>query len=52
MTLSLIPLVRTSVTKELFLSLKSFNGVSREFKGCLKFKESFKDVSKDVSRKF
>ena len=41
------------------LVLKSFNGVSRLFKWCLKFKGSFKDVSrkfkvcfKEVSRLF
>ena len=38
--------IRLSVTKEFFQSLKSFNGVSRVFKGCLKFKGSFKDVSR------
>ena len=36
--------VRSFVTKEFFLSLKSFNCVSRVFKGCLMFKGSFKDV--------
>ena len=36
--------VRPFVTKEFFLSLKSFNCVSRVFKGCLMFKGSFKDV--------
>ena len=42
-----------------FLALKSFNGVSRLFKGCLKFQGSFKEVLrvftesfKGVSRKF
>ena len=41
------------------LVLKSFNGVSRQFKGCLKFSGSFKDVSrkfqgcfKQISRVF
>ena len=47
MTLSLIP----SVTKEFFLSLKSFNGVSGKFKGC--FKEVlWCPVEKEVSGKF
>ena len=42
-----------------FVVLKSFNGVSREFKGCLKFKGDFKEVLRvftesfmGVSRKF
>ena len=64
MTLSLIPSVRSSVTKEFFLSLKSFNGVSGKFKGCFKevlrlLTESLKGVSmmfqrcfKEVSRVF
>ena len=51
MTLSLIPSVRSSVTKEFFLSLKSFNGVSGKFKGC--FKEVlWCPVEKEVSGKF
>ena len=41
--------IRLSVTKEFFLSLKSFNGVSRKLKGCLKCAWCFKDV-KEVLR--
>ena len=68
MTLSLSASVRPSVRVSLFfllvslkfsLALKSFNGVSRLFKGCLKFQGSFKEVLrvftesfKGVSRKF
>ena len=47
------------VSLKLFLVLKSVNGVSIKFKGCLKFKRCFKEVSrmfqgtfKDVSRNF
>ena len=32
------------VSLELYLVLKTFNGVSRKFKGCLKFQGSFKGV--------
>ena len=32
------------VSLKFLLVLKSFNGVSRLFKGCLKFKGSFKDI--------
>ena len=59
MTLSLSAFVRSCVRVSVFLSLffllvslkfllvlKSFNGVSRLFKVCLKFKGSFKDVSR------
>ena len=34
------------VCRAFLLVLKSFNDVSRKFKGCLKFKWCFKDVSK------
>ena len=45
------PFVRVSLfflleSLKFSLVLKSFNGVLRLFKGCLKFKGSFKDVSK------
>ena len=47
------------VSLKFLLVFKSFNDVSRVFKGCLKFKGSFKDVSmkfqgsfKGVYRKF
>ena len=43
MTLSLSPSIRPFVTKEFFSSLKSFNGVSRKSKGCLKFEGCFKE---------
>ena len=33
------------VSLKFLLFLKSFNGVSRQFKGCLKIKGSFKSVS-------
>ena len=36
------------VSLKFLLVLKSFNGVSRQFKGCLKFKGSIKDVSKKL----
>ena len=36
------------VSLKFLLVLKSFNGVSRQFKGCLKIKGSFKDVSKKL----
>ena len=68
MTLSLSVCVRVFVLLSLFfllvslkflLALKCFNCVSRLFKGCLKFKGSFKEVLrvftesfKGVSRKF
>ena len=42
---SVCSFVRSAPTKEFFLSLKSFNGVSRKFKGCLKFEGCFKEVS-------
>ena len=45
------PSVRSSVTKEFFLSLKSFNGVSMVFKGCLKLKK-FQGCFKKVLRVF
>ena len=45
------PFVRPSVviffllvSLKFFLVLKSFNGVSRKFKGCLKFEGGFKEV--------
>ena len=41
---SVCSFVRSAPTKEFFLSLKSFNGVSRKFKGCLKFEGCFKEV--------
>ena len=34
-----------SATKEFFLSLKSFHGVSKNVKGCLKFEGCFMEVS-------
>ena len=40
------PLFFLLVSLKFLLVLKSFNGVSRLFKGCLKFKGSFKDVSR------
>ena len=44
------------VSLKFFLVLKSFNAVSRKFKGCLRFKGSPKGVYrgsfKSVSRKF
>ena len=43
---SVCPLFFLLVSLKFLLVLKSFNGVSRLFKGCLKFKGSFKDVSK------
>ena len=46
MTLSLSSCVRPLVPEEFFLSLKSFNGVLRKLKGCLKFEGCFKEVSK------
>ena len=36
--------VRPFVTKEFFFSLKSFNGVSRKLKGCLKLKGCFMEI--------
>ena len=36
--------VGLSVTNEFFLSPKRFNGVSRKFKGCLKFEGCFMEV--------
>ena len=62
MTLSLIPFIRPSVTKEFFLCQKSFNCVSRVFKvlrkfqGCFKevlrvYTESFKEVSQECFKK-
>ena len=55
-THSVSPFVRLSVRNQgVFSKLKSFNGVSRKFKGCLKFKGRFKNVSgcfKEVSRDF
>ena len=53
MTLSLSPSVRSCfrsspffllVSLKFLLDLKSFNGVSRQFKECLKFNGSFKAV--------
>ena len=47
--------VRSSVTNELFLSSNSFNGISREFKGCLKLKgclSKFQGCFKKVIRVF
>ena len=60
MTLSLSPFVRSSVRPFFFLLvslkfslvLKSLNGVLRLFKGCLKFKGSFKDVSSKFQGNF
>ena len=64
MTLSLSPCVRVSlffllVSLVFYLVLKCLSGVSRKFKGCLKFQECFKEVSrvrqgsfKGVYRKF
>ena len=58
MTLLLISSVRSSVTKEFFLSLKSFIGVSRKSNGCfIKYQGCFMQVSyigsfKVVSKKF
>ena len=68
MTLSLSPFVRScfrvslrllfflSVSLKFPLVLKRFNGVSRQFKECLNFNGSFKEVFlgsfKDVSRMF
>ena len=58
--LSLILLICPSIIKEFFLSLKSFNGVTRTLKECLKsegcfkgvvsknFQESFLRVSRDI----
>ena len=63
-TQSVLPFFRSSVLPSLFfllvflksfLALKSFNGVSRLFKGCLKFQGSFKEVLRvftKVLRKF
>ena len=47
------PLFFLLVSLKFLLVLKSFNGVSRQFKGCLKFIGGFKDVSsfKGSSRK-
>ena len=45
------PSVRSSVTKEFFLSLKSFRGVFMVFKGCLKLKK-FQGCFKKVLRVF
>ena len=51
--LSLILLVRSFVTKEFFLSLKSFNDVSRVIKGCLKkVSRVFQGSFQSISRKF
>ena len=53
------PLFFLLVSLRFPLVLKSFNGVSRQFKGCLRFSGSFKDISrkfqgcfKEVSRVF
>ena len=48
-TLSLSSFVCPSVIKEFFLSLKSFNGVTRTLKECLKSEGCSKGV---VSKKF
>ena len=45
-TQSVCKSVRLSVTKELFLSLNSFDSVSRKFEGCLKFEECLIEVSR------
>ena len=44
--------IRLCQYKEFFLSLKSFNGVSRKLKEGLKFKECFKKVSRILKRSF
>ena len=40
------PLFFLLVSLKFLLALKSFNGDSRQFKGCLRFNGSFKDVSR------
>ena len=40
------------VSLEFFLILKSSNGVSRKFKGCLKFQGCFKEVSRVFTENF
>ena len=54
MTLSLSPYVLffSFSVLEFFIVIKSFNGVSRLFKGCLKFKGSFKEVLRVFTESF